>query len=280
MQNNMQENTKVPNITAVVIARNEEEMITACLDTLTWCESVLVLDNGSEDETRKKAELAGATVVSFKSSSFARVREEATKHVRTEWILYVDADERVSPTLAKEIGVKLETSTASVFSMHRKNYFFGHEISFGGWQHDQVTRVFKLDALEGWYGDIHESPKFTGSAEVLHSPLLHFTHRSVVSNLKKSAEWTPKEAEAFISAAIQPVTFFTLVRKGSMEFFRRAIVQEGYRDGMPGLVEALIQAMNRVWVYIQVWELQLQPSISDRYQVLEKELQKKWKTKG
>lgn len=270
-------NQEKPTLTAVIIARNEEKMILECMETLRWCENILVIDNGSTDATVKTAEAAGAKIISFTSQSFARVREEALKHVETDWLFYVDADERVTPTLAKEIAVNIETGTASALRMHRKNYFFGHPFAYGGWQNDVVTRAFRVADLEGWTGEIHESPEWKGEVRELTSPLLHFTHRSVVDNLKKSAEWTPKEAKAFIDAKIETVTFKTILRKGIMEFWRRAIRDKGYKDGTVGLIESLIQAINRMWVYIQIWELQQKPSIPERYSYLEEEIQKKWK---
>lgn len=266
-----------PTITAVIIARNEAKMIVACIETLRWCDDIVVIDNGSTDATAKIAESAGARIISFTSESFARVREEAIKHVETDWLFYVDADERVTPMLAKEIAVTIETGTATALQLHRKNYFFGHPFSHGGWQNDTVTRAFKVSALDGWVGEIHESPQWKGELAQIQSPLLHFTHRSVVDNLKKSAEWTPKEAQAFIDAKHEPVTFKTILRKGVMEFWRRGIRDKGYKDGTVGLIEALIQAINRMWVYIQVWEFQQKPSIPERYSYLEEEVQKKWK---
>jgi len=268
---------KKPSVTAVIIARNEEKMIAACIETLRWCDEILVINNGSIDSTNKIAEAAGAKVILFTSSSFARVREEAIKHVETDWILYIDADERVTPTLAKELLVTIETGTASALTLQRKNYFFGHAFAHGGWQHDQVTRAFKRSALTGWSGDIHESAEWNGEELRIVSPLIHLTHRSVVDNLKKSAEWTPKEATAFIEAKTAPVFFKTILRKGVMEFWRRAIRDQGYKDGTAGLIESLVQAINRMWIYIQIWEFQQKPSIPERYAHLEEEISKKWK---
>lgn len=267
---------KKPTVTAVIIARNESAMITACIETLSWCDVILVINNGSTDDTVQKAENAGAKVITFASSSFARVREEAMKHVTTEWILYIDADERVTPTLAKQIAVHIETGAAAALSMHRKNYFFGHPVAYGGWQKDVVTRAFKLSELKGWSGDIHESAQWSGTNILLQSALIHLTHRSVVDNLKKSAEWTPVEAQAYIDGATPLVTFKTILRKGLMEFWRRGIRDQGYKDGTVGLIEALIQAINRMWVYIQVWELQQKPTVSERYEHLEEAIKKKW----
>lgn len=265
-----------PSITAVIITKDEQDMIEACLNCLQWCDEILVIDNGSIDQTPLIAEKKGAKVVSFKHSSFSRIRSEALKIVNTEWLFYVDADERVTPDLAKEIEVNLETGEHSALQISRQNYFFGEKFSHGGWQHDFVTRAFKKSTLTGWHGTIHETPEFKGSSKTLSFPLIHFSHRNVISGLFKTASWTPMEAELFIKANEPKVTFFKILKKGVSEFIKRAYFKQGYKDGTAGLIEALIQGINRSLVYIQVWELQQKPSLSKKYEDLEKQLKEKW----
>lgn len=266
-----------PKITAIILARNEESMISGCIRTLGWCSEVLVIDDSSTDKTAQKAETLGARVVEFSHSSFARKRNEARKHAQGDWLFYLDADERVTPTLAKEILVNIETGAAPVLRFKRENYAYGYHFTHGGWQTDFVTRLFRKDALQEWTGEIHESPIFVGEVATLHSPLLHFTHRSTEENLRKSADWTKLEAELLYKAGEKPVTLFTLIRKGVMEFLRRGIFQKGYRDGLAGVIEAIVQAINRIIVYIQIWELQQKPTLPERYQKMEQELRQLWK---
>lgn len=265
-----------PSITAVIIAKNEQDMIEACLDCLQWCAEILVIDNGSTDATADLAEKKGAKVISFKHDSFARLRSEALKIVSTDWLFYVDADERVMPDLAKEIAVNLEIGTDSAFSFNRENYFFGEKFEHGGWQQDVVTRVFKKATISGWHGIIHESPDFAGSVKMLSFPLIHFSHRNVSSGLYKSAAWTPMEAELLFKAGEPPVTFRKIVKKGISEFIKRAYLKKGHQDGQAGLIEALIQGINRMLVYMQVWELQQKPPLDKKYQNLEKQIKEKW----
>lgn len=265
-----------PSITAVIIAKNEQDMIQACLDCLQWCAEIIVIDNGSTDATADLAEKKGAKVVSFKHDSFARLRSEALKVVQTDWLLYVDADERITPDLAKEISVNMEINTEVAFSCNRENYFFGEKFEHGGWQQDVVTRVFKKTALKGWHGTIHETPDYEGPAKMLSFPLIHFSHRNVASGLYKSAAWTPMEAELLFRAGESPVTFRKIIKKGISEFVKRAYFKKGVQDGQAGLIEALIQGINRMLVYMQVWEFQQKPPIDKKYQSLEKHIKEKW----
>lgn len=266
---------KLP-ITAVIIAKNEENMLGNCIATINWCENILVINNGSSDLTTQIAQDHGATVVHFEHSSFARLRNEALKHIKTDWIFYIDADERVIPTLAKEILVQIEMDSIDAITMKRNNICYGKEFKYGGWENDFVTRIFRKSNLDGWYGEIHESPKFNGKEVVLNTPLAHLTHRNTTDNLNKTISWTKMEAELLAKGDKTPVKFTTLLRKGIMEFVRRAILKKGYKDGIQGLIEALVQGINRVLVYIQVWELQQKPDIAEKYHAIDREINKMW----
>lgn len=267
-----------PSISALILAHNEESMIVNCLDTVAWCDEVIVLDHNSSDATAGLAKRAGARVVSIKKASedFAELRNLLLEHAKTDWVLYLDADERVTPRLFQEILVNIETATANALSFNRKNYFYGQEMMAGGWQIDTVTRVFKRSALRGWSGKIHESPDFDGKPKLLHTELLHFTHRNTQDGLVKSSDWTKREAQLLVEAGIESVKVSTLVRKCLMEFWRRLIIKKGYQDGIVGWIEAMVQAANKLFVYIQVWELQQRPGLSEQYRKLDEDIIGQW----
>lgn len=265
-----------PSVTALIIAKNEEKMIANCLATLQWCDHVIVLDAGSDDRTPDLAKQAGAQVVHFQSTSFARKREKIASMAKTEWVFYIDADERVTPQLAQEIQVHIETTDQNALAMNRQNIMFGQAFLHGGWSPEWVTRVFRTEQLKGWEGDIHESPIFEGSAVQLHTSLIHLTHRQTTDGLQKTISWTPIEAKLLAESGVAAVTFWTILRKGLMEFWRRGIWRQAWKDGQAGSIEALIQAINRMLVYIQVWEHQQHPSLPERYDAIEKEVAQQW----
>lgn len=268
-----------PTLTAVIIARNEADMIANCIETVKWCDQILLIDNGSTDNTAEIAEKLGARTVFFASKSFAQLRNKALKYIKTDWIFYIDADERVTPQLSQEILVHLETDSSSALQLKRANVLYGYTQNHGGWDQDFVTRIFKAEEFKGWQGEIHESPELHSTPVQLHTPLIHLTHRSTVDNLQKSAQWTPIEAELLYKSGVPPVTVWTLLRKGMLETFRRAILKKGYQDGTPGWIEAIVQGLNRIMVYIQVWELQQKPPLPERYQDIEAEIVELWKKK-
>lgn len=268
-------------ITAIIIVKNEANMLPGCLVCLEWCDSVLVIDNGSTDSTVTIAEQAGAKVVHIKHDSFDRLRTDALKFVQTPWVFYIDADERVTPQLAKSIEVHIETSTppTNAFSLLRDNYYYGQKMSWGGWQNDLLTRIFRVQTFDKWQGKVHESPIFSGQAIRIPLPLIHLSHRNTTDGLQKTIVWTKIEAQLLAESQTQPVTIWVIVRKMVMEFWRRAVINKGWRDGMPGLVEAIVQAINKALVYIQVWELQQEPSLEIKYQDLDKSIRQAWQEK-
>lgn len=267
-------------ISALIIAKNEEEMIGPCIECLQWCDEVIVLDSGSTDNTIKIAESKGANVISFSHPSFSRLREEALKQSTGDWVIYIDADERVTPKLAREIQVNIETNQAGALSLNRENYHFGQKFSYGGWGNEQIVRVFDKNKIKGWSGEVHESPVFDGNVVALKIPLIHLTHRSIKDGLLKTAAWTPIEAkliaESIEKSGGKKVSQLGILKKGVMEFIRRYIFKKGYKDGVPGFMESVVQGINKILVYMQVWELQQKPSIREKYRDIEEQIAKNW----
>jgi glycosyltransferase involved in cell wall biosynthesis len=264
-----------PTISAIIIARNEEAMIANCLDTLQWCNEVIVVNHGSGDATVSIAHKAGARVVS-EGGTFAQLRNHGLERAKTDWVLYIDADERVTPALSEEILLFVSQTTATHAVLSRTNVVYGQPVNHGGWERDAVVRLFSRAYLQKWEGEIHEHAVVSGDGVLLKQPLIHFTHRSVVESLLKSAEWTPIEAKLLNESGVSPVTGWTLLRKGIMEVWRRLVLWGGYQDGVVGWIESLTQGINRMLVYMQVWELQQKPSISEQYHHHEQAIAKLW----
>jgi len=265
----------MPTITAIVITKNEAEMLANCLDTLQWCDEVIVIDNNSVDATVGIADRAGARVIA-QAGTFSELRNEGLKRTKTDWILYVDADERVTPKLAQEIKATMAEAAHHAYKVSRSNIMYGHVIDHGGWDQDVIVRLFRREHLIHWEGDVHEHAVINGTTGQLQQLLVHFTHRTVITSLLKSAAWTPLEARLLHAANTAPVKPMTLIRKTVMEVIRRVVFKGAAKDGTAGWVEALTQGMNRLLVYMQIWELQQKPSIPDRYQRYEASIMELW----
>ena len=264
-------------ISAIVIAKNEEAMIANCLETLKWCDEVIVVDDESQDTTPELAKRSGAVVIHNTAPSFAEKRNVGLSKAKGKWIFYIDADERVTPKLAREIQSAMLNGQFTVYQVRRNNIQYGKWMEHGGWENDWVERLFQKDALPRWTGHIHESPQIqTKQIGQLMEPLVHLTHRNMVEGLQKTIDWTGREAELLFDAGHPPVRPRTLLRKTIMEFIRRAYFKKGRKDGIEGWIESLTQAMNRFIVYERLWELQRQPNLHETYQKIDKTIIDQW----
>lgn len=270
--------SSLTSVTAVIITRNEETMIANCLETLRWCDARVVLDTGSTDRTRELAERSGAKVFKAKGSNFAQWRNEAAQHVSTAWILYIDADERVTPTLAKVIQGRLQRTEFDAYTLRRNNIHFGKWMQHGGWQNDVLLRLMKKEKLRGWQGDVHEHAEITGRLGAIEEPLVHLTHRNLFDGLRKSADWTDIEAHLLLEAGHPKVGPLRLVKIVVFDLLNRVFIKLAWKDGQEGVIEAMIQSMNRFLVYTRLWELQQKPPLEKRYDLVEKEIQRQWRS--
>lgn len=272
-------NSSRKTISVVIITKNEEHMIANCLATLRFADEVIVVDSGSTDNTLEIARRENVKLIEVTSGHFSDWRNRGKQASTCDWILYIDADERVTVKLAKEITDTIQFTSNAGFALRRNNIHFGRWLEHGGWEQDRIVRLFKRSHLVGWEGNVHESATVDGILGELKEPLVHLTHRNIKDGLVKSASWTDIEAKLLYDAHTKPVKPFTLVRKFGMEFFRRLVLKKGYKDGMEGWIESFQQAINRFFVYERLWELQQKPPLEDRYQAIEKEIVRQWQHK-
>lgn len=244
-------------ISAIVIAKNEENMIADCLDSLSFCEEIIIVDNKSEDRTREIAEKMGAKVFEYSSEDFSDLRNYGLKNANGYWILYVDADERVTNELVKAIR-HLITEDGRVdklngYFLKRKNFYFGnHE-----WPYiERLERLFRKDKLEGWYGKLHESPKIKGEIGELDGYLYHYTHKNLTSMLAKTIEWSRIEAELRFSKDHPKMTWWRFPRVMLTAFFDSYIRQGGWKVGIVGVIESMYQSFSIFITYARLWEMQ------------------------
>lgn len=242
-------------ISAIVITKNAENLIADCLDSLSFCEEIIVVDSKSEDRTREISEKMGAKVFEHDSRDFAEARNFGLKKASGEWILYVDTDERVTPSLREGIVKSISNPISKYvgFRIKRKNFYFGnHE-----WPYiEYLERVFRKDKLEGWYGKLHESPKVKGDTGVLEGYLLHYTHRDLTSMVKKTIEWSRIEAELRFKSGHPKMSWWRFPRVMATAFLDSYVRQGGWKAGTVGLIESMYQSFSIFITYARLWEMQ------------------------
>lgn len=242
---------------AIVIAKNEEDRLADCLDSLSFCDEIIVVDGGSEDRTIDIARRMRAKAYKLETNDFSKLRNFGLERTSGEWILYIDADERVSEELKKEIidvtSVYGRESKLNGYFLKRKNFYLGnHE-----WPYvEKLERLFKKKFLKGWKGRLHESPVVEGGVGELDGFLLHYTHRDLTSMLKKTIEWSKIEADLRFRAGHPKVTWWRLVRVMLTAFFDSYVRQKGWKARMLGFVESTFQLFSMFITYARLWELQ------------------------
>ena len=240
-------------ISAVIIAKNEETMIRECLESLSFCDEIVVIDNNSVDETVDIAESFSAKVYKSSSTDFSQLRNLGLNKAQHDWILYIDEDERVDGSLKEEITKALQDREFDSYFIKRKNFYLGKN----QWPYiETILRLFRKENLSGWFGEIHESPKITGKTGILEGLLLHFTHRDLESMVIKTIAWSQTEALLRFKANHPQITWWRIPRVMLTAFIKSYILQGGYKAKTVGLIESIYQAFSIFITYAKLWEIQ------------------------
>ncbi len=241
-------------LSAVIITKNEEAMIADCLRTVAFADEILVVDTGNTDATNTIAKKHGAKIVHSNGKNYSDFRNTGLAAATGDWLLFVDADERVSLELADEI--KNLTPVANAYLIPRKNNYLGRFMKYGGWGGEKIARLFKKSELIGYRGDLHEQPDYAGSPGELHHPLLHYSHRDISSMVEKTIVFTAYEAQLRLAANHPPIVPWRIVRVMFTEFWYRFVKLSAWRDGAEGIIDGLFQVWNTYIIYARLWELQ------------------------
>lgn len=243
-------------ISALILTRNEEEMIEGCLAQLDFADEIIILDQNSKDKTVKISEKFTDKIHKATSENFDKNRNSLLSLSKGEWVLYVDADERFSQEAINEIIKSTGQNIYSAFYFPRKNYILGKWLKHGGWWPDYVPRLFKREKLQKWEGLVHESPKISGEFGYLKTPIEHLSGRTLSIMLAKTIKWAQIEAKLFEKANNPKVTIFKVIKASGGEFFRRYFLKRGFLDGTVGLIESLFQAIHQAIIFTYLWEIQ------------------------
>lgn len=245
-------------LTAVIIARNEENKIADAVESVSWADEVIVVDSGSVDKTPDIAKMLGAAVIKTSGKNYSDWRNDGLKNAQGRWILYIDADERVTPLLRKEIletlGKELSQSTA--FAIPRRNFIFGKEMKYGGLWPDYQKRLFRKENISGWSGELHEEPEIKGPIGHLKEPLIHLKHDNIEDMVVKTNRWSETEAKLLYRGGHPKMSWWRFLRIMTTEFYLRFLTQRGFLDGTEGVIYSLYQVWSKFVTYSKLWEMQ------------------------
>lgn len=254
----------MPSLSVAMIVKNEAQDLTACLDTIKgWVDEIVILDSGSTDNTKQIALEYGAKFYeNFDWQGFGKQRQLAQQYVTSDFVLWIDADERITPELKDAILQAVEKNQPNtVYQIGRLSKVFGREIHHSGWYPDYVTRLYPT-AL-ACYNDalVHEKVIFPDSAKVekLQGDMLHFTYKSLHHYLTKSANYGSAWAEQRTQQG-KKGSLFSAFSHAFSSFVKMYLLKKGFLDGKQGLLLATLSAQSVFNKYADLWVKQQEKS--------------------
>jgi (heptosyl)LPS beta-1,4-glucosyltransferase len=230
-------------VTVVVAAKNEEARIAGCVASVAdWAAEVLVVESGSTDDTALVARAEGATVLTHPFETIGKQRNAAIARAAHEWVLVVDADERCTPELAREISALLGGAGPrhDAFRVPRRNFFLGREIRHGGWASDRPVRFFRRE-LRYDERPVHEHVVTRGAVGTLAGSLLHYPYASLAQYFEKLDRYSRWWAEQNFERG-RRASAVSVVVKPPARFISMYLLRGGFLDGARGAVLAAAAA--------------------------------------
>ncbi|MEE2700473.1 MAG: glycosyltransferase family 2 protein [Bacteroidota bacterium] len=229
-------------LTAIIPTENEEHNIVATIKSVEFANEIIVVDSFSKDKTVELATPLADTILQREYENSASQKNWAIPQAKYKWILLLDADERVTPELKKEvIEIINSNSRISGFWIKRENYFMGKKVRFSGWRKDKVIRLFKRDECKYENKHVHAEIISDGEISILKNKLIHNTFISKEAYLRKLERYAKWQAKDY-DKKLKRVTLFHTLIKPFVRFLKHYIFQLGILDGYVGFIISLYQA--------------------------------------
>lgn len=244
----------MPKLSVVMIVKNEEANLPACLAAVSWADEVVVLDTGSSDNTITVATGYGAVVQSVSWQGYGKTKQLAVAAAHHNWVFALDADEVVTPRLKQQIIDVMQNPAASGYKIKRDSFYLGKPIKHCGWNKDYTLRLF--DRTKGTFNDspIHEKVILDGPLARLSGPLWHYTYPTLHSHLVKLDEYSGLQA-AKLAAQGKRATVAGAIVAGLWRAFSTYTLKLGFLDGLPGFLLCLNSGYGVYLKYLKLWEV-------------------------
>jgi len=243
---------RVPRLSAIVITKNEAGNIGDCLESLAFCDERIVVDSGSSDQTLIIAKQKGARVAAHSWKGFGPQKNYALSLAQGDWVLSVDADERVTGELAQAIRAAIATDTADGYAFPRRSTFCGREMRHSGWFPDRVLRLFRREKARFSNDAVHERVILDGKVARIKTPLLHYPVGRLEDAIRRMDSYSTLGAERMVAAG-KPVSFFSGIAHGSFAFLQTYVLRLGFLDGAAGFLLAVANAEGTYYRYMKAW---------------------------
>lgn len=243
-------------LSVILITKNESNNILECLNSVKFADEWIIVDSGSNDDTVAKARSFGATVIEMDWPGFGPQKNRALDTATGDWILSIDADERVTPELADEILHTIHSpDPVDAYDILRKGWYCGKFMNHGDWSNDYVTRLFRQGKARFTDDKVHEKLVVSGTTQRLRSSMLHYSFLNFSQVLQKIDSYSDLSARQKYQQG-KKASVGTAFGHGIWAFIRSYIIKGGFLDGSQGLALAISNAEGSYYRYLKIWLMQ------------------------
>lgn len=244
------------NLSVVIVSHNEESNIIDCLKSIAWAEEIILIDGKSSDKTVEVARNYTKDIYIVDNDVCEVNRIIGVNKACGEWILFLDADERVTPGLKVEICKAIgNKSSINSYRIYRENYFYGKKVHYGS--PDYHLRLFKKEEIKVLPDKIHRFVEINGRESKLKGKLLHFPFRKISDHIKKAKFYAETESNYLLVEKKVNIRWYNLgwyfVVRPLGKFFQSYIVMKGWMDGVVGIVISALSAYYEFLKYVKYW---------------------------
>ncbi|WP_121666246.1 glycosyltransferase family 2 protein [Mesonia aquimarina] len=243
-------------LTALIPTGNEIHNIEEVIASVDFADEILVVDSFSTDGTFEKAKELADKVLQREFDYPSAQKNWAIPQAKHDWVLLVDADERVTSSLKEEILNVLKNPPTDIagYWIGRQNYFMNKPINHSGWKNDKVIRLFKKDECQYNNKRVHEEIITEGNLGKLTHKFIHYTYTSFDNHIEKVNKYAWWRALDY-KDKVGKLTAYHFIIKPFWGFFKHYIMQSGFRDGIPGLTIAFLRSYSIFTRYLKIWLL-------------------------
>ncbi|MGB9715355.1 MAG: glycosyltransferase family 2 protein [Thermodesulfovibrionales bacterium] len=240
-------------VSIVIVTKDEELNIQDTLDSVKYFSEIIVVDSFSSDHTVDICKKYTDKVFQEEWEGYANQKQKGIDRASLPWVLIIDADERLTPELCKEISSAIENKKYDGFYIPRKNFFLGKWIRHGGWWPDYTLRLFRKDMAFMQKREVHEKVIVRGTTGYLKNPMEHYTSRSISEFISKLENYSTLSAKEMSQRNFKP-GILSLTIRPFYTFFNMFFIKRGFLDGRYGLILSLLYSYYTFSKYSKIWE--------------------------
>ena len=242
-------------LAVVILTKNEEQHIADCMASADFADEILVIDSGSTDRTQAIAEAKGARFIThpMTDEGFAGQRNFALTQTEAEWVLYLDADERITPELAEAVKNVVQKGSSAIYRVQRLNILFGKAMHHGGHRPDWCDRLMPR-AQVTWTGRVHEGVQSSLPQQCLTGMLEHYTYRTWRQYFDKTNHYTSLSAQEMFAHG-KRAAGGTVISHAVFAFIKSYLLKAGFLDGYMGFIMSVLAGIADLMKYLKLQNL-------------------------